>query len=125
MVREDLLGQAASFERAVQTRAWRSALREQKPATFDRAAIERRMKELKGQVTRWTNYLQANQLPFLQVSYEELCADSSGVLASVCSFLGVPLSREKAEHVVESVPLMVQRDATTEQWRQQFLAGTP
>jgi LPS sulfotransferase NodH len=123
ILRSDLLGQAASFERAVQTRAWRSALREQKEAIYDRAALLRRMNALAGQATHWTNYLKAHRLPFMQVTYEDLCSDAGSVLQSVGAFLGAPISPDAAGHLVASVPLKVQRDATTDEWRQRFLAG--
>jgi LPS sulfotransferase NodH len=123
VTRRDRLGQAISFERAIQTRAWRSNLPERRPPRYDGQAIARRLDQLAAQERSWRAFLSKNDATHLELAYEDMCADSAMVFGAVLHFLG-DSPRDGDFRPMNELPMRTQRDEVTEEWRARFLAET-
>lgn len=119
LVRNDLLGQSISVVRAAQSGRYRSTATASKPERYDRRAIMRAIETLSLERARWSTFFARNGIVPLQLEYERVAQDPQAACDAVAQWIGLdapaPLRMERVE-------LAVQRDATSEQWRQRFLA---
>jgi LPS sulfotransferase NodH len=92
LYREDILRQAISWVRAIQTGAWSSAVVASDATTvqpsYDFAWFMRAARSIQGQNCLWDSWIQESGLRFLRVSYEELVANSSQIMARILLVLG-------------------------------------
>jgi LPS sulfotransferase NodH len=94
--REDVVAQAVSFARAMQTDQW-TALDPRRPdraPRFDFAQIHRFVGEIEEQNAAWKRWFRANGLTPFGVSYEDLVADMEGVTRRLLEFLGVAVPED-------------------------------
>jgi LPS sulfotransferase NodH len=117
--RRDLLGQAISFVRTVQTDQFRSSEPERGAPRYDGAAIAGHLARLADNEARWRRYFARNGLEPLWLTYEELTADPAAAVAAVARHLGEPVPPPPD---LMRVAVGVQRDALSEEWRVRFLA---
>lgn len=95
--REDLLRQAISFRHAEITGRWGSdgqvtTRRLERADPLDVAAIDRKLNLLIHDEVGWRSFIARRGLDPLRISYEELCAAFSGVMARIATHLGAPCS---------------------------------
>lgn len=118
LTREDLLGQAISQSRAMQSEAWFSGVNTKKEIQYNDEHITACMRAIQREKSVWENVFKIMKADVCRVSYEQFLADQSGVLRSIADFVGVDLDKD-AELGLPFIG--VQRDAITEEWRARYL----
>jgi LPS sulfotransferase NodH len=116
--RRDILGQALSAVRAVQTDQWRSSMPVRGPALYDGAQIYERLQIAARDYAWWDIFFARKAVAPTIIVYEDLLADPQSAVDQVADFFGL---RGQARAASERVDLEIQRDAATEEWRTRFL----
>ncbi|MEA3002280.1 MAG: trehalose 2-sulfotransferase [Sphingomonadales bacterium] len=117
--RRDLLGQAISYVRAVQTGQFRAGPEKQGEPRYDARAIARTIARLADDEARWRRYFARNGIRPLWLTYEQLAAGPEAAVAAVAAGIGLD---EEVRIDWPAVQLVVQRDAMSDEWRSRFLA---
>ena len=116
VTRRNVLRQALSASRAVQTNAWNAYEPEQKKPRFNPCAVLKHVVHILGELERWEAFFKSNGIRPLRIVYEDLDADYYNTVERVTSFLGVSGS-------IPPPPLKKQADATTEEWVSRFMSS--
>jgi LPS sulfotransferase NodH len=117
-IRRDKLGQAISAAIAEQTGVWQGPREGERKPEFSADQIDALMRYLIGAEAAWTLYFVRNRIEPLILSYEEVDLDPSASIHKLAAHLGVTLDREPD---LDS-PLIRQRTALNEEWRERYLA---
>lgn len=117
--RLDLLGQAISDVRALQTGQYRSTGRPRGEPRFDARAIRESLGRIARDIARWKLFFGHNGIAPLHLTYEGVVSAPQAAVDAVGALAGAPGS-----HPIQTlrVSLEVQRDAVSDQWRQEFLS---
>ena len=122
--RHDLLGQAISYVRALQTRQYFASEPLRGTPRYDRRAIARHMVRIADGYARWKLFFARNGIDPLWLTYDELASDPEAVVRRVAAHLGLahPVRIDPAQ-----IRVAVQRDELTRAWRERFIeeAGDP
>ena len=116
--RENIIAQAVSFAKALQTDTWTS-LNGRKTGTlkYDRELISKSIVRLEHQKRAWHRWFAANGIKPFVVTYEKLAADKENVIRSVVELLGA--QNDEPEPV--NVPtLEKESDNTNKEWIARF-----
>ncbi len=113
--REDRLGQAISWARALQTGAWASHQRPLRPPRYRRTAVLARLDAIDAGEGHWDRVLGPAAFT---VRYEALIEQPAATLSAVLEALDAP-----GPVAVPDVGLHRQADAVSDAWRARFLAG--
>jgi trehalose 2-sulfotransferase len=95
--REDVVRQAVSLWRALQTQSWRDdstdgpAARDAPQLRYSFAALRHLVARLNEHDARWERLLAAADAPVLQVTYEQLTSDLAGAIRRTLDQIGVRL----------------------------------
>ena len=116
--RRDRLGQALSWARAVQTSQYRSTQPRIGTAAYDGPFIRRQLDAINFEYAQWSAYFCRKQIRPLKVIYEDLILEPQKYIDQVAGLVGVHPPPRVAP---ERIDLAIQRDATTEAWRERFL----
>jgi LPS sulfotransferase NodH len=116
--RRDILGQALSVARAVQTGQFRSTVPAKAPATYDADLIKESLVATVRDQARWTLFFARTGIVPLPVYYEDVVENSQAVTNRIAGLVG---TRQRVVVRPDLVDLKVQRDAMTEEWRARFL----
>lgn len=119
LTRADRLGQAISDAKAQQTGQYRSTSMSRGMATYDGSRIAASLANQLRDEARVRRFFAVNGIAPLEFTCEDLLADELGILQRIAGFLGVdgvPLP-DRAR-----IELTIQRDATSDAWRERFLA---
>jgi LPS sulfotransferase NodH len=116
--REDLLGQAISLVKALQTQQFTADELAVRQPTYDKKAVDRALHRLAEGQMRWRRYFARNGIEPLRLTYEDLVAAPDQAVAKVVNLLGLP-----AEICIrpKEPDLKVQRDSSSDMWRQAYL----
>lgn len=115
--RRDLLGQAISLVKALQTRSFRASVAPTAEPFYDHGAIAFALKRLTLADARWKIFFATNDLRTLQLTYEEVCDDPMAAVRSIAHRVGVDVAG-----IVSSAPAMrVQRDCISDEWRERYV----
>lgn len=117
--RRDLLGQAISLVRAMQTRQYVAGQAARAPARYDSRAIRRQLRRLAEANARWRLYFARNGIEVLWLAYEDMVRDPAATVRAVAAHVGVA---EPAVIDPRAIGVTVQRDAVSAEWRARFLA---
>jgi LPS sulfotransferase NodH len=117
--RRDILGQALSVVRAMQTEQWRASMPARGPVRYDGAQIYQRLQIAARDYARWDIFFARKAVAPAIITYEDLLAGPQSAVDQVADLFGL---RGRAHAASERIDLEIQRDATTEEWRQRFLA---
>jgi LPS sulfotransferase NodH len=118
--RRDLLGQAISHCRALQTRQWTSSYAAQATPVYNGAAINAELLRLVQAQTRWRYYFARNAPPLLHLVYEDALRDPGGAVAAVGRLVGLAETPCIGPDALAGQE--IQRDALSQAWRIRFLA---
>lgn len=118
LVRRDLLGQAISFARALQTLQYKASDPASGDARYDSALIADCLVRIAYGQARWETWFARNGLEPLRLVYEELVADPRAAVAAVAGRMGEP----EAAIDWSKVELRVQRDSLSDEWRRRFVS---
>jgi LPS sulfotransferase NodH len=116
--RRDILGQALSAVRAMQTEQWRASMPERGSALYDGAQIYERLQIAARDYARWNIFFARRAVAPAVIIYEDLLADPQSAVDRVADLFGL---RGRARAAGERIDLKIQRDAITEEWRARFL----
>jgi trehalose 2-sulfotransferase len=117
--RRDILGQALSSVRAMQTEQWRSSMPARGSAIYDGAQIYERLQIAARDYARLDIFFARRAIAPTIIVYEDLLADPQSAVDQVANLFGL---RGQACTASERIDLKIQRDAITEEWRARFLA---
>jgi LPS sulfotransferase NodH len=114
--REDLLGQAISWVRALQTSQYRSTQNSQGIPIYDVDLIHSHLVALVREQAQWEAYFARTGILPLRIVYEHLLQDPAAQVRRIASIM------EVARAVVDQskIDLVIQRDAVSDEWRQRF-----
>ncbi len=116
LVRDDLLGQAISWARALQTEQYRSTQPANQLAVYDADLIRSRLTAIVLERAQWETFFARTGIDPLRIVYERFLEDPASHVDRVANMMDV-------EHPVvdqRKVDLVIQRDAITEEWKQRF-----
>ena len=116
--RQDRLGQAISWSRALQSGRWAAWQSEVHAAHYSRAAIRRRLAAIERAESGWDHVLRHEDV--LGLSYEELVSEPEATVRRVLAWLEVS---DAASVEVPPPPTKRQADATTHAWRSRWASG--
>ena len=124
--REDKVAQAVSRLKAEQSGLWhlnadgseRKLIAPRRRTTYDAAKLRAYLDEVAHDEAAWHTWFSANRIVPHRLTYEQLAADSQGVLASVLSVLGLDPSQASAAEVL-TAPMA---DAESRAWAARFRA---
>jgi LPS sulfotransferase NodH len=119
MGREDLLRQAVSWVRAVQTNQWASSHAALAQPAFDAEEITRYLDRIREHYAAWEQYFEARSIDPARVVYERLVEEPEQTLHSVLSYIGVAPPAAPAREPLE---LERQADALTDEWVARYAA---
>jgi LPS sulfotransferase NodH len=114
--RLDRLGQAISWERALQSGQWAAWQPEGRPVRYRRSALQRRLVAIEQAELGWDAALANHSV--LHVTYESLVERPEGVLGEVLAWLG-----QSPPAMPPRMPTRRQTDDTSSQWRARWASG--
>lgn len=122
--RRDLLGQAISWTRALQTGQYRSTQPANGALTFDAEMIQRQLDAIVREKARWELFFARTRIEPVKLEYESVVADPRDAIRQIAQLMNVRLEREPDG---PAVSIHRQRDATTSEWADRFVAerGNP
>ena len=117
--RGDALGQAISFERALQTGQWGIRKPTNTPPSYDGKILSWRLQQIVLWNALWAHYFARTGIRPLELVYEEIARDPQAAINTIADFCGVA---ENVTIVPELVADAVQRDDLNRQWRERFVS---
>jgi len=118
--RRDLLGQAISLARALQTRSWKSSHSATAEPTYSSAGIRRCVSLLVTASARWAVYFARNGIEPVHLVYEDVVERPQTAVDQIATLIN--LRGEPAVIRNDQVDLKKQRDTMSEEWRARFIA---
>lgn len=117
LVRQDVLGQAISYKRAVQTKQWILPLgaKPNKAVVYNRSAITDMIRT----INHHNRLIRTELKPHMRLTYEDLVTAPGDQVRRVAKRMGIELE----EPLDTEVLARIQRDEVTEQWRERYQAG--
>jgi LPS sulfotransferase NodH len=115
--RDDKLGQAISFARALQTEQWDSSEAPKRVPSYDASAITFCLKEILQHEMLLQMMFASRDLAVLDLTYEDLESRPQLAIGQIAAMIGVD-----DLHVQPSSSLRLQRDNTTIEWRRRYVA---
>ena len=117
--REDVLRQAISWVRALQTNQWASSHDALHDAAFDREQIRLYLDRIRAEDSAWEEFFAARSIAPCRVVYERLVDEPAGTVRAVLGFLGIDDPGQVAPLTLER-----QADALTDEWVARYTAYT-
>jgi len=118
LTRDDLLGQAISWARALQTEQYRSTQPAKRLAVYDTDLIRFQLTAIVRERAQWETFFARTGIEPLRIVYERFLENPSSYVDLVATLVGV----ENPAVDQRKVDLAIQRDAVTEEWKQRFRA---
>jgi trehalose 2-sulfotransferase len=126
--REDVVAQAVSALRALQTDVWRSdeadCDRRQESAFYDEPELDRLVRKAIDGRDGWSEFFAARGIEPVEVTYERLVADRDGALAAIFHAARVDAG-DRGAIPAASAPLERQADSLNSQWIARYRADHP
>ena len=118
LTRDDMLGQAISWARALQTAQYRSTQSAERVAVYDSGLIRSRLMTIVRERARWEAFFARTGIKPLRIVHERFLEYRSSHVDQVADLVDVE------NPVVDPlrINLVIQRDAVTEEWKHRFRA---
>lgn len=116
--RRDVLGQAISWVRSIQTGAFRSTEETSAEPRYDASLIHAYIGQVCQRSARWDMYFARTGLAPLELVYEDVAADPQAAIERVGDLMQVT---PRPQIDFSAVRLRMQRDAISQTWRERFL----
>ncbi|MGU3537104.1 Stf0 family sulfotransferase [Methylobacterium sp. A54F] len=117
--RLDVLGQALSWVRSMQSQQFRSTEEAKGEIRYDPEAIETYLGQVCQRNARWDMFFARTGIAPVEVLYEDLARDPQAAVDRVSHALGLA---DRPAIAPGAVKLQVQRDAASRDWRERFIA---
>jgi trehalose 2-sulfotransferase len=118
LARKDALAQAVSLAKAMQNNWWSSMDAPMRaPLVYDEAFIVQCLRDIQQQNLGWLRWFARNNVTPFTVYYEDLVADTTGVVRKVVELLGA--DSDKAEDIFLP-PIEKQSDELNVEWVERF-----
>lgn len=117
--RRDVLGQAMSWVRSIQTSQFRSTETALAEPHYDGAAIQHYVGQVCQRNARWDMFFARTGIVPLDFAYEDLAESPEAAVEAIARLLGVT---DRLRIDPERVQLRVQRDSLSDAWRARFHA---
>jgi trehalose 2-sulfotransferase len=118
--RQDTLGQAVSFAKALQTRQWTSTGKPIASPAYDEELIVRCLNMAAFDRTRWQLFFARNAISPLWLTYEKLVTSMPECVLRIADMLEIPM--KEADLLVQP-SLEKQADHINDDWKARFLAS--
>jgi trehalose 2-sulfotransferase len=118
LCRDDLLGQAISWARAIQTAQYRSTQPAERVAVYDADLIRSHLMTIVRERAQWEAFFARTGIKPLRIIYERFLEDRSRHVDLVADLVDV----ENPVIDQRRIDLVIQRDAVTEEWEQRYRA---
>lgn len=115
LTREDRLGQAISYAKAMQTQEWTRNHAAKGEEAYDFDLISRCYFMIDQSYSFWRSYLSINSIPYEHLIYEDMCVSPLPYLKILSDHAGI-----EVDNVPES-EFTVQRNSSSNLWRERFL----
>jgi LPS sulfotransferase NodH len=119
--REDLVRQAVSWAKALQTGKWMVGGRDVATPEFDHDQIEKFVRRLEDAHANWEGFFADHEIRPHRLTYEEVAAAPDRATAEVLAFLGVELP---PGFRIEAPTHQRQADDVSEQWVARYLEAS-
>lgn len=116
--RRDILGQALSAARAIQTGQFRSTIPAATPVSYDANLIKNRLVMAVKEQARWSLFFARTGIAPLSIYYEDVVANPQAIIERIADLVGL---KQRIIIRANLIELKVQRDTITEEWRVRFL----
>jgi trehalose 2-sulfotransferase len=110
--RDDLVRQAVSLWRAMQTQSWRSEATEREPR-YSYAALRHLVGALAADDAAWERFFATSGLPVLEIAYADMVRNLQGTLERALEHIGVPHAGGDLDG---TPPLRRQSDGLSDAW---------
>jgi len=120
LTRGDLLGQAISWARALQTEQYRSAQPAKQLAVYDADLIRSQLMKIVRERAQWEAFFARTGIEPLRIVYERLLEDRSSYVDRVANLVGI----ESPVVDQRRVDLVIQRDAVRKNGSSDFVQKT-
>jgi LPS sulfotransferase NodH len=117
--RRDVVGQAISFDLAIQRNAFVSSQPHERQAVYSARAIAQHLETLTAWNAQWEAFFARTRVPVLQLYYEDVEADPQAAVEAVARHAGQDI---EGFRVAPPTKFLKQRDGLNEQWRDRFHA---
>ena len=117
--RQDVLGQAISWARALQTHQYRTTQAVQGDMFYDPALILDRIRQIFLEYSQWSAYFARTGMSPIEILYEDLLDDPWPAVDRIAGLFG---HRRDVQIRPDRIDIEIQRDAVNEEWRRRFLA---
>lgn len=119
--RDDVLGQAISMARAMQTEKWSSRDRgNDNEPVYDGAAISKAIRLSVACDAWWAEFFAGRDVPVLRLTYEQILADPAGQVGRVIELMELSSSEYRFAGMRQE--LERQSDELNEEWRERYLS---
>lgn len=122
--RDDVVAQAVSWSKAIQTNVWFAAddrAPASEPPRFDFRQIHELVSEAEAGRTGWERWFQEHGIEPLPMRYEDLVADKAGTIRRALAFLGIPAPAD----LRIKVSTARQADALNHEWAARYRSLLP
>jgi LPS sulfotransferase NodH len=117
--RLDKIAQAVSLARALQTNAWFAFDKQDKmPLVYELDFLEDCLREILAQSNGWKAWFSESGIEPMLVHYEDMIADTPGMVQQVVRCLGV--ENDEPDPVVLPPPIQRQADQVNAEWARRF-----
>lgn len=117
--RRDILGQAISWSRASQTKAWKSDLQKTQEAVYDFDSIDRSIDKILYHSSCWEKLLLQSEVNYLEIFYEDMVANTLGTIKQIADFMLVDFPVDHKEIMSNTGK---QRTLENIDWRERYIA---
>jgi LPS sulfotransferase NodH len=113
LIRADVLGQAISWARAIQTAQWRSTMQATCLPVYDANLIRAQLLAILRERAEWEAYFARTRIDPLHVIYEQFVEDPIGHVDRIAALMEIDHPTVDPQRV----DLVVQRDSLSDEWR--------
>ena len=117
--RRDILGQAISWEFAMQSGAWTSIAQARRQPVYNFEQISRKLVVVSLSDARWNHYFAARRITPIEVWFEDL---TTGGMEHVIGQLAQKANVAPAKDWKANIAITQQSDPAKDEWRERFLA---
>lgn len=118
LTRQDVIGQAISYSRALRSKVWFAGVADTPVVDYDYAHIKDALRSISEQKAAWERVFEMTGVEPIRITYEDLMAVSSTVIDHVLNAMGI----KPDESCAVFVPMIDrQTDGISKEWRERFM----